>query len=190
MVHISSSIFAAAALIALTCPHVAHAVAVGGDSDGIEARMAQPNCQVTVSVKTVMSEAKPKGNIEAVLVKGAQVRGTPGGRAIPDERCVYYYGPDVKRGSSVPLYKGGEWPYVYVAPECTLALDASVPASSPLRKPGYVTVQAGTRLLLIGGLPVYQYVDDEDLTCYCNEPPEWSSIKPDGNGAAFPVVHP
>ena len=144
-------------------------------------------CHVTISVKTVHSEAKPRGNIEAVLVSGAQMGSSNGGVATAEQRCVYYYGPDVSKKSDTPGYKGKEWPYVRVAEGCTVQLDSSVPASSPLRGSGYVDVDPATRNLRIGGVPVYQYRDDEELTCYCNEAPEWTSILPDGNGAAFDV---
>lgn len=46
------------------------------------------------------------GKIPAILVKGAAAKDTPGGMATAAERCVYYYGPDVAKGSSTPLYKG------------------------------------------------------------------------------------
>ena len=150
-------------------------------------RQSGGGCHVTISVKTVHSEAKPRGNIEAVLVSGAQMGLSNGGVATAAERCVYYYGPDVSKKSDTPGYKGKEWPYVRVADGCTVQLDSSVPASSPLRGAGYVDVDPATRNLRIGGVPVYQYRDDEDLTCYCNEAPEWTSILPNGNGAAFDV---
>ena len=144
-------------------------------------------CEVTVSIKTVKSEAKPKGNIEAVLVAGALMGSNRGGVATADERCVYYYHPDVNKKTATPGYKGKEWPYVRVADGCTVKLDSSVPSDSPLRGAGYVSVDSATRHLLIGGVPVYQYNGDEALTCLCNEPPDWTSILPDGNGAAFDI---
>ena len=63
-----------------------------------------------------------------------------------------------------------------------------VPADSPLRtRASFVDVDTVMRNLRIGGVPVYQYRDDEELTCYCNEAPEWTNILPNGNGAAFDV---
>jgi hypothetical protein len=51
--------------------------------------------------------------------------------------------------------------------------------------------QEETRLLLLGGLPIYQYDgDDGPDVCYCNIPGEWSSVNSSGAGAAFAVTYP
>jgi hypothetical protein len=51
--------------------------------------------------------------------------------------------------------------------------------------------QDKTRLLLLGGLPIYQYDgDDGPDVCYCNIPGEWSSVNSSGAGAAFTVTYP
>ena len=179
---LKSAMLAAVAALAMGSAF-ADAAAVNSEPQ----RRAAAGCQVTISVKTVRSYAKPRGNIEAVLVTGAQTGSTGGGVATAAERCVYYYGPDAAKRSATPGYKGKEWPYVRVADGCTVELDSSVPSSSPLRDSGYVEVDPDSRILRIGGIPVYQYRDDEMLTCLCNEPPEWTSILPNGNGAAFDV---
>lgn len=53
-------------------------------------------------------------------------------------------------------FPGGAWPYVYVPTGCKIQLDPTIPASSALRKAGYVKTAGSDGLLLIGGLPVYQ----------------------------------
>eukprot|EP00121_Abeoforma_whisleri_P006587 Awhi_evm2s5994 len=93
--------------------------------------------------------------------------------------------PDVSEQSEKPLYKGKVWPYVYTkSKDCEIVFDDTVSDDSVLREDGFVTINK-KKLLLIGGLPVYQYPADGELACFCNIPGEWSSIYDDGSGAAF-----
>merc|ERR1712224_605616 len=137
--------------------------------------------------QTVLSEHEPSGDIKGVLVKGAEKRNTKGGRATSKKRCVYYWKEDIDNQSSKPLYVGDVWPYIYAeSDDCEIAFHESVPKDSRLREDGFVSLN-DDNLLLIGGLPVYQYPDDGDLECLCNHPPYWTSLYEDGNGAAFNV---
>lgn len=154
---------------------------------GIEERAA---CQVIVSQKTVHSEEMPRGNIPAIVVKGSRGGSTPGGNASPDERCAYFYGPDIRKGSSKPTYSGGAWPYIIVPSGCSVVLDSSVPVGSKLRQTGFVSVQSGTGILLIGGLPTYQYDADSVGNCLCNIPGSWTTVDATGKGAAISVKYP
>lgn len=152
---------------------------------------APSGCTVTIAQKTVHSESKPRGMIKAIVITGAEAGKTRGGKATSEERCAYFYEPDVAKGSSRPTYTGSNWPYFKVGEGCDVVLcKTTIPADAKLHEPGFVSVEEGTRILHIGGLPVYQYDDDEVGVCYCNQPGEWTSINANGVGAAYPVTYP
>lgn len=145
-------------------------------------------CQVKVSQKT---ETTPTGNTSAVVITGAKPGATGGGTASRSQRCVYFYGPDISGGSSKPTYSGTTWPYVIVPKHCKVVLDSTIPVKSKLRQAGFVSVQAGTGYLMIGGLPIYQYSGDSTAgTCSGNFPPVWSSFDATGKGTSIVVKYP
>lgn len=183
----SAAVVAIATVLAVAAP--VFAVPAGDTMDQVPTMDRRAACKVTVSQKIVHSESKPRGKIRAIVVTGADDGATPGGVATAEERCAYFYGPDIKQKSSKPLYAGSNWPYIKVGAGCEVVIDASVPVGSKVRSAGFVSVQAGTRVLLFGGLPVYQYDDDEVGACFCNQPPEWTSFNAQGTGAAFPVTY-
>ncbi|KNC78097.1 hypothetical protein SARC_09448 [Sphaeroforma arctica JP610] len=81
-------------------------------------------------------------------------------------------------------FTGDDWPYIIATPDCKPTFDDTVP-DSPLLDDGFVQVDS-VGVVTIGGLPLYQYPDDDDDNCLCNFGP-WASVGPDGTSPQFDV---
>ncbi|KNC77893.1 hypothetical protein SARC_09659 [Sphaeroforma arctica JP610] len=128
---------------------------------------------------------------------------TDGGRASPSAKCVYFYRPDSnaladelecegteaecadKKYDGQHMFTGDDWPYIIATPDCKPTFDDTVPEDSPLRDDGFVQVDSDG-VVTIGGLPIYQYPEDDADNCLCNFGP-WASVGPDGASPQFDV---
>jgi hypothetical protein len=115
---------------------------------------------------TTVSVAKDSGGATFLQVTGATAGSTSGGTATSDKRTIYYYAPDT---TSSPTYTGGAWPYVIVQGQ--LSAGAGVTATLTKNSSG---------MLLVNGLPAYQYVGDSGSTTASGVSGAWPGMKADG----------
>ena len=115
---------------------------------------------------TTVSVAKDSGGATFLQVTGATAGSTSGGTATSDKRTIYYYAPDT---TSSPTYTGGAWPYVIVQGQ--LSAGAGVTATLTKNSSG---------ILLVNGLPAYQYVGDSGSTTASGVSGAWPGMKADG----------
>ena len=115
---------------------------------------------------TTVSVARDSGGATFLQVTGATAGSTSGGTATSDKRTIYYYAPDT---TSSPIYTGGAWPYVIVQGQ--LSSGAGVTATLTKNSSG---------MLLVNGLPAYQYVGDSGSTTANGVGGTWPGMKVDG----------
>jgi len=115
---------------------------------------------------TTVSVARDSGGATFLQVTGATAGSTSGGTATSEKRTVYYFAPDT---TSSPTYTGGAWPYVIVQGQ--LSAGAGVTATLTKNSSG---------MLLVNGLPAYQYVGDSGSTTANGVGGTWPGMKVDG----------
>jgi len=115
---------------------------------------------------TTVSVARDSGGATFLQVTGATAGTTGGGSATSDKRTIYYFAPDT---TSNPTYTGGAWPYVIVQGQ--LSAGAGVTATLTKNSSG---------MLLVNGLPAYQYVGDSGSTTANGVGGTWPGMKADG----------
>ncbi len=117
-------------------------------------------------INTTVSVSRDSGGATFLQVTGATAGATSGGTATSEKRTVYYYAPDT---ASSPTYTGGAWPYVMVQGQ--LSAGAGVTATLTKNSSG---------MLLVNGLPAYQYVGDSGSTTANGVGGTWPGMKADG----------
>jgi hypothetical protein len=115
---------------------------------------------------TTVSVARDSGGATFLQVTGATAGSTSGGTATSEKRTVYYFAPDT---NSSPTYTGSAWPYVIVQGQ--LSSGAGVTATLTKNSSG---------MLLVNGLPAYQYVGDSGSTTANGVGGTWPGMKVDG----------
>jgi hypothetical protein len=115
---------------------------------------------------TTVSVARDSGGATFLQVTGATAGSTSGGTATSEKRAVYYFAPDT---TSSPTYTGGAWPYVIVQGQ--LSAGAGVTATLTKNSSG---------MLLVNGLPAYQYVGDNSSTTATGVSGAWPAMRADG----------
>ena len=115
---------------------------------------------------TTVSVARDSGGATFLQVTGATAGATSGGTASSAKRTVYYFAPD---STSIPSYTGTAWPYVIVQGQ--LSAGAGVTATLTKNSSG---------VLLVNGLPAYQYVGDSGSTTANGVGGTWPGMKADG----------
>jgi hypothetical protein len=115
---------------------------------------------------TTVSVARDSGGATFLQVTGATAGSTSGGTATSDKRTVYYFASDT---TSSPTYTGSAWPYVIVQGQ--LSAGAGVTATLTKNSSG---------MLLVNGLPAYQYVADSGSTTANGVGGAWPGMKADG----------
>ena len=115
---------------------------------------------------TTVSVARDSGGATLLQVTGATAGATSGGTATSEKRTIYYFAPDT---TSSPTYTGGAWPYVMVQGQ----LSAGVGVTATLTK-------NSSGMLLVNGLPAYQYVVDSGSTTASGVSGAWPAMRADG----------
>jgi hypothetical protein len=115
---------------------------------------------------TTVSVARDSGGATFLQVTGATAGTTSGGTATSGKRTIYYYAPDT---TSSPTYTGGAWPYVIVQGQ--LMADFGVTA---------ILTKNSSGMLLVNGLPAYQYVGDSGSTTASGVSGAWPAMRADG----------
>jgi len=115
---------------------------------------------------TTVSVARDSGGATFLQVTGATAGSTSGGTATSDKRTIYYYAPDT---TSSPTFSGPAWPYVMVQGQ--LSAGAGVTATLTKNSSG---------MLLVNGLPAYQYVGDSGSTTATGVDGAWPAMRSDG----------
>ena len=121
---------------------------------------------VLSGVNTTVTVAKDSGGATFLQVTGATAGATGGGTATSDKRSIYYYAPDT---TSSPTFSGGFWPYVIVQGQ----LSAGAGVTATLTK-------NGSGMLLVNGLPAYQYGGDSGSTTASGVSGAWPAMRADG----------
>jgi hypothetical protein len=116
---------------------------------------------------TTVSVARDSGGATFLQVTGATAGSTSGGTATNEKRTVYYFAPDT---NSSPTYTGSAWPYVIVQGQ--LSSGAGVTATLTKNSSG---------MLLVNGLPAYQYVGDSGPTTAIGISSAWPAMRADGS---------
>ena len=117
-------------------------------------------------VNTTVTVAKDSGGATFLQVTGATAGATGGGTATSDKRSIYYYAPDT---TSSPTFSGGFWPYVIVQGQ----LSAGAGVTATLTK-------NGSGMLLVNGLPAYQFGGDSGSTTASGVSGAWPAMRADG----------
>jgi hypothetical protein len=117
-------------------------------------------------VNTTVTVAKDSGGATFLQVTGATAGATSGGTATSEKRTVYYFAPDT---NSSPTYTGSDWPYVIVQGQ--LSAGAGVTATLTKNSSG---------MLLVNGLPAYQYGGDSGSTTANGVSSAWPAMRADG----------
>ena len=115
---------------------------------------------------TTVSVARDSGGATFLQVTGATAGATGGGTATSDKRSIYYYAPDT---NSSPTYTGSAWPYVIVRGQ--LSAGAGVTATVTKNPSG---------VLLVNGLPAYQFGGDSGSTTANGVGGAWPAMRADG----------
>ena len=115
---------------------------------------------------TTVSVARDSGGATFLQVTGATAGSTSGGSATSDKRTIYYYANDT---TSSPTFFGPAWPYVMVQGQ----LSAGTGVTATLTK-------NSSGMLLVNGLPAYQYVGDSGSTTANGVGGTWPGMKADG----------
>ena len=118
-------------------------------------------------VNTTVTVAKDSGGATFLQVTGATAGATGGGTATSDKRSIYYYAPDT---TSSPTFSGGFWPYVIVQGQ----LSAGAGVTATLTK-------NGSGMLLVNGLPAYQFGGDSGSTTASGVSGAWPAMRGDGS---------
>ena len=118
-------------------------------------------------VNTTVTVAKDSGGATFLQVTGATAGATGGGTATGDKRSIYYYAPDT---TSSPTFSGGFWPYVIVQGQ----LSAGAGVTATLTK-------NGSGMLLVNGLPAYQFGGDSGSTTASGVSGAWPAMRADGS---------
>ena len=118
-------------------------------------------------VNTTVTVAKDSGGATFLQVTGATAGATGGGTATSDKRSIYYYAPDT---TSSPTFSGGFWPYVIVQGQ----LSAGAGVTATLTK-------NGSGMLLVNGLPAYQFGGDSGSTTASGVSGAWPAMRADGS---------
>jgi len=138
-------------------------VAQGSDAKKFMRLSASLNLSGT---NTTVSVVRDSGGATFLQVTGATAGSTSGGTATSEKRTVYYFAPDT---NSSPTYTGSAWPYVIVQGQ--LSSGAGVTATLTKNSSG---------MLLVNGLPAYQYVGDSGSTTANGVGGTWPGMKADG----------
>jgi hypothetical protein len=115
---------------------------------------------------TTVSVARDSGGATFLQVTEATAGSTSGGTATSEKRTIYYFAFD---DTSSPNYTGGAWPYVIVQGQ--LMADFGVTATLTKNSSG---------MLLVNGLPAYQYVGDSGSTTASGVSGAWPAMRADG----------
>ena len=115
---------------------------------------------------TTVTVAKDSGGATFLQVTGATAGATGGGTATSDKRSIYYYAPDT---TSSPTFSGTAWPYVIVQGQ----LSAGAGVTATLTK-------NGSGMLLVNGLPAYQFGGDSGSTTASGVSGAWPAMRADG----------
>jgi len=115
---------------------------------------------------TTVSAARDSGGATFLQVTGATAGSTSGGTATSDKRTVYYYAFDT---TSSPTFSGTAWPYVIVQGQ--LSAGAGVTATLTKNSSG---------MLLVNGLPAYQFGGDSSSTTASGVSGAWPAMRADG----------
>ena len=115
---------------------------------------------------TTVSVARDSGGATFLQVTGATAGTTGGGSATSEKRTVYYFAPDT---TSSPTFSGTAWPYVIVQGQ--LSAGAGVTATLTKNSSG---------MLLVNGLPAYQFGGDSSSTTANGVGGTWPGMKADG----------
>ena len=118
-------------------------------------------------VNTTVTVAKDSGGATFLQVTGATAGATGGGTATSDKRSLYYYAFDT---TSSPTFSGGFWPYVIVRGQ--LSAGAGVTATLTKNSSG---------VLLVNGLPAYQFGGDSGSTTASGVGSAWPAMRADGS---------
>jgi len=116
---------------------------------------------------TTVTVAKNSGGATFLQVTGATAGTTGGGTATSEKRTIYYYAPDT---ASSPNYTGAAWPYVIVQGQ--LVAGSGVTATLSKNSNG---------MLLVNGLPAYQYSYDSGPTSANGVGSAWPAMRADGS---------
>ena len=116
---------------------------------------------------TTVSVARDSGGATFLQVTGATAGATSGGSATSDKRTVYYFASDT---TSSPTFSGTAWPYVIVQGQ--LSAGAGVTATLTKNSSG---------VLLVNGLPAYQYGGDNSSTTASGVGSAWPAMRGDGS---------
>jgi len=115
---------------------------------------------------TTVSVARDSGGATFLQVTGATAGSTSGGSATSDKRTVYYFANDT---TSSPTFSGTAWPYVIVQGQ--LSAGAGVTATLTKNSSG---------MLLVNGLPAYQFDGDSSSTTASGVSGAWPAMRADG----------
>jgi len=115
---------------------------------------------------TTVTVAKNSGGATFLQVTGATAGATGGGTATSEKRTIYYFSPDT---ASSPNYTGPAWPYVIVQGQ--LVAGSGVTATLSKNSNG---------MLLVNGLPAYQYIGDSGPTTANGVSGAWPAMRADG----------
>jgi hypothetical protein len=115
---------------------------------------------------TTVSVARDSGGATFLQVTGATAGATSGGTATSEKRTVYYFAPD---STLIPSYTGTAWPYVIVQGQ--LSAGAEVTATLSKNSSG---------VLLVNGLPAYQFGGDSGSTTASGVSGAWPAMRGDG----------